>query len=417
MTKPIGPICNLACEYCYYLAKEALFPEGEAFRMPDVLIELFIKQMIESHPGPQVDFAWQGGEPTLMGLDFFRRIVELQAKYLPKGWRATNALQTNGTRLSAEWCEFLREHNFLVGISMDGPPDLHDAYRVDKGGRPTHALVLRGLKLLQEHGVEHNVLCVVNRLNSERPLDVYRYFRELGVRYLQFIPIVECRGDGGVSDRSVRPDQYGAFLNAIFDEWVRHDVGRVYVQIFEESFAIALGLPASLCVLQETCGSALVMEHNGDVFSCDHFVLPEYRLGNIRETHLERLAALPEQEKFGLAKRDALPGQCRTCDVYTMCRGGCPKDRISHTADGEPGLNYLCEGYRAYFRHARPVLDRMARLWLQGRHPKAIMAELRREDERIWSSARRNDPCPCGSGLKYKRCCWDKSDRPAPRLY
>ena len=411
MVKPTGAICNLACEYCYYLEKERLYPKGERFRMPDELLERYIQQMIAAQPGPEVPFAWQGGEPTLMGLDFFRRVVELQAKYLPRGWRVTNALQTNGTLLTPEWCEFLRENKFLVGISMDGPAFLHDRYRVDKRGRATHERVLRGLELLKEHRVEFNVLCVVNSANARHPLEVYRSFKEKGVQYLQFIPIVEHLGGGAVSERSVSPRDYGTFLCAIFDEWVRRDVGKVFVQIFEESFAMALGYPANLCVFRETCGRALAMEHNGDVFACDHFVLPEYRLGNIRETPLERLASLPEQERFGLAKRDALPPQCFACDVYEMCRGACPKDRFALTADGRPGLNYLCEGYRTYFRHAKPVLDRMARLWRQGIAPAAIMEEMRREDERRWRAAGRNDPCPCGSGRKFKRCCWEAKGR------
>ena len=239
-----------------------------------------------ANPGPEVHFAWQGGEPTLMGLDFFRRIVELQKKYLPAGWVCTNALQTNGTLLTTEWCTFLRENRFLVGISIDGPAHLHDIYRLDKGQRPTHAKVMRGLRLLQEHRVEHNVLCVVNRANSEHPLEVYHFFKESGVQWIQFIPAVERVGEKGVTDRSVRPEQWGRFLTTIFDEWVRNDIGRIYVQTFEEAIRSEAGIPGGLCVFQETCGDALALEHNGDLYSCDHFVLPEYLLGNIERTPL-----------------------------------------------------------------------------------------------------------------------------------
>ncbi len=408
MAKPIGPVCNLDCAYCYYLRKEALYAPGEDFRMSDEVLRRYIHDYLAAQPGPHVDFAWQGGEPTLMGLDFFRQIVALQKEYLPPGWTCANALQTNGTFLNEEWCTFLREQRFLVGISMDGPPELHDRYRLDKRGRPTHAAVLRGLRLLQEHGVEHNVLCTVHRANAGHPLDVYRFLRGAGVTWLQFIPIVERTGAEAVSDRSVVPEEYGTFLSAIFDEWIRHDVGRVFVQIFEECATVWAGMPASLCVLQETCGRGLVMEHNGDVYACDHFVLPEYRLGNVMSAELGAMVASPEQTAFGLAKRDALPQVCRECDVRFICNGGCPKERFMRSADGEPGLSYLCAGYHHFFKHADPYLRRLADLWRKGASPTAIMTEIWREDAGRRREIGRNDPCPCGSGLKYKRCCLGK---------
>lgn len=405
MVKPIGPVCNLDCGYCYYLHKDGLYPQSEDFRMrPDVL-EHFIQDYIAASPGPRVDFAWQGGEPTLMGLDFFRRVVALQEKFLPLGVRCTNALQTNGTLLDEQWCAFLREQRFLVGISLDGPARCHDAYRVDKAGRPTHAAVERGLALLQSHGVEYNVLCTVNRFNSTHPLEVYRYFRERGVGWLQFIPIVEHLGGMQVSERSVLPEDYGAFLIAVFDEWVRHDIGTVFVQLFEEWASVWAGMPAGLCVLRETCGRALAMEHNGDVYACDHFVSPEYRLGNLAQTPLAELAAAATQEAFGTEKREGLPAACRACAYRFACNGGCPKDRFARSDDGEDGLNYLCAGYRGFLAHADPYLRRLATLWRRGDAPAFLMTQLRREERGSRTPTGRNDPCPCGSGRKYKHCC------------
>lgn len=407
MTKPIGPICNLDCAYCYYLEKEHLYPGTQSFRMSDALLESYVRQYIEANPGPEVHFAWQGGEPTLMGLDFFRRVVELQKKYLPRGWTCTNALQTNGTLLTPEWCTFLRENGFLIGISIDGPAHLHDLYRLDKGQRPTHGKVMRGLRLLQEHRVEHNVLCVVNSANSEHPLEVYNFFKGAGVRWIQFIPAVERVGEHDVTERSVRPDQWGVFLTTIFDEWVRNDIGKIYVQTFEEAIRGEAGIPGGLCVFQETCGDAVAMEHNGDVYSCDHFVLPEFRLGNIEETPLRDLLSLPRQTAFGEAKRDTLPEYCKQCEVLSLCHGECPKNRFIETPDGEPGLNYLCAGYRRFFNHVRPYARRILALLQAGRPAAQLMTELQAEETAKWRSAGRNDPCPCGSGRKYKRCCWD----------
>ncbi len=411
MVKPIGPVCNLNCAYCYYLRKDGLQPPGHDFRMTEHVVERLIRAHIAASPGPHVDFAWQGGEPTLMGIDFFAHVVALQQRHLPPGWTCANALQTNGTLLDPQWCAFLKKHGFLVGLSMDGPAALHDRYRVDKRGRPTQAAVVRGLRLLQQHGVEHNVLCVVHAGNASHPLDVYRYLRGLGVTWLQFIPLVEPVGADGVSPRSVAPEAFGAFLAEVFDEWVRHDVGRVFVQLFEECAAVWSGLPASLCTLQETCGRALVVEHNGDVYACDHFVLPAYRRGNVLDASLETLADAPEQLRFGEAKRTRLPQACRECDVRFICQGGCPKDRFAHSADGEPGLNYLCAGYRHFFHHVDPALRRIVALIRDGGEPSRIMAQLRREGGQAHVVGR-NDPCPCGSGRKYKHCCMGDGAKP-----
>ena len=404
VTKPIGPVCNLDCEYCFYLAKKDLYPGGEHFRMTDEVLETYVRQFIAAQPGPEVQFTWQGGEPTLMGVDFFRRAIELQQEHLPAGWRCTNALQTNGTLLDTQWGELLAEHSFLVGISIDGPAWIHDRFRVDRKGEPTHERVMAGLHVLREHGVDHNVLCVVNALNSQHPLDVYRFFREEGVDWLQFIPIVERSGDRGISDRSVTADGWGEFLVAIFDEWVHNDVGRMFVQHFEECVRMWLGHPATLCVHSETCGFGLAMEHNGDVFSCDHYVDPQHLLGNITESPLRELADRPEQLRFGLDKRDALPRFCLECDVRFACNGGCPKDRFARTPDGENGLNVLCAGYARFFHHVDPYMRRIAESYRRGVPAAAIMVELAEEEAARFRHAGRNDPCPCGSGRKHKHC-------------
>jgi uncharacterized protein len=373
MAKPIGPICNLDCAYCYYLEKEALYPADERFRMPDDVLDAYIRQYIESQPGPDIGFTWQGGEPTLMGLPFFRRVVELQRRHCPAGKRISNGLQTNGTLIDAEWAAFLRDERFLVGISIDGPPELHDAYRTDKGSHPTAERVLRGTQLLLDAGVDLNVLCVVHRRNARRPLDVYRFLTGLGVRHLQFIPLVEPLGSGpvpfeaarrgeGVSERSVLPDDFGRFLIAIFEAWFREDVGRVFVQTFEETLARTVGAPGSLCIFASECGRSLALEHNGDLFSCDHFVRPEHRLGNIRELPMIDLVQRPAQAAFGRAKCETLPAYCRSCEVLDFCHGECPKNRVIRTPTGDPGLNYLCKGYRAYFNAVRPWMEQLARL-------------------------------------------------------
>lgn len=400
--KPTGPICNLDCSYCFFLSKEALYP-GDRFRMADDLLEIYMRQMVESQLGPDVTLAWQGGEPTLMGVEFFRRSVELAEAAKRPGQTLHHSMQTNGTLLTDEWCEMLAEHGFLVGISIDGPPELHDVYRVDKRGAPTSDKVLRGLERLKAHDVDFNVLCTVHAANQEHPLEVYHYVRDvLGSQFLQLIPIVERDNDTGfqegdsVTDRSVESEAWGRFLIAIFDEWVTRDVGQVFVQMFDAALASWVGAPASVCIFGETCGDALALEHNGDLYSCDHFVEPKYLLGNIRETHMVDLVSSPAQRAFGDAKRDTLPRYCRECEVRFACHGECPKNRFILTPDGEPGLNYLCAGYKAFFNHADGLMTRMADLLRTGRYADEVMS--------IIASTPRNEPCPCGSSRKVKQC-------------
>ena len=408
MLKPRGPICNLDCTYCFYLRKEQLYGKGTSFYMPDDVLEEFTRQYIEAQRVPEVTFGWQGGEPTLMGLDFFRKAVALQEKYRKPNMRIKNTFQTNGVLLDDEWCRFFKEHNFLVGLSMDGPRELHDAYRVDKGGKPTFDKVYRALKLLQKHGVEFNILCVVNRINADHPLRVYRFFKNEGVEFIQFIPAVERTPDGGVTEWTVRPEQWGNFLCTIFDKWVRNDVGRIFVQQFEVALEAWLGFEPSLCVHAKTCGNCLAMEHNGDLFSCDHFVFPDYYLGNIMETPMTQLVASPFQRKFGRDKWDKLPRYCRECPVLFACNGGCPKDRFIKTPDGEDGLNYLCAGYKRFFTHIDPYMRLMAQLLRQGQ-PTWLIMDILRQREQPKRKVGPNDPCPCGSGRKFKKCCMGKN--------
>ena len=391
MTKPTGAVCNLDCAYCFYLEKERLYPGAGSFRMTDATLEAHIRQTIEGQEAAEITFAWQGGEPTLMGVEFFQRAVAFQKRLCPAGLTIRNAFQTNGTLLDDAWGALLKAEGFLVGLSVDGPRDLHDRYRVDKGGRPTFDAVRRGLEVLKRHGVEFNTLTVVHRENAKRPLEVYRFLKEIGSGFMQFIPLVERAGAGGalapppdlnggggppvsVTPWTVRPRAYGEFMMTIFDTWVREDVGRVFVQLFDVQLGIVMGLGSSLCYFAETCGLALALEHNGDLYSCDHFVYPEYRLGNLHDTPLADLVDTEAQRRFGAAKRDTLPAFCRRCDVVDMCRGECPKRRFARTPDGEEGLNYLCGGYQALFRHMRPHLETMAALLRSGRPAAAIMA-------------------------------------------
>ena len=415
MTKPRGAICNLDCKYCYFLSKEKLYPDSD-FRMSDNLLEEYTRQYIAAQQVPEVTFAWQGGEPTLMGLDFYKQAVHYQQKYRKPGMRILNAFQTNGVTLDDEWAVFFKENDFLIGVSLDGPELLHDAYRVDKGGQPTFARVMRGIDLLQKYAVEFNILTTVHAANAPLPLEVYQFLRDVvKTQFIQFIPIVERENDTGfqegnrVRDRSVGARQYGEFLIDIFDEWVRHDVGRIFVQIFDVALAAWVGDSPGLCVFEETCGTALAIEHNGDVYSCDHFIEPDYLLGNIIDIPLDQIVIQDKQREFGLAKRDALPQYCRDCEVRFVCNGGCPKNRFIETPDGEPGLNYLCEGYRAFFSHIDEAMRVMAQELSQQRPPANVMYYMQRKDaelEAAYARTGRNDPCPCGSGLKYKKCCW-----------
>ena len=402
LSKPTGPICNLDCQYCFFLSKEALYP-GDRFRMTDDVLGAYIRQVIEAQAAPEVTIAWQGGEPTLMGVDFFRRALALADEYRRPGQRLQHTIQTNGTLLTDEWCELFKKHQFLVGLSVDGPPAMHDAYRVDKRGAPTYEKVRRGWDLLQSHDVDTNILCTVNAANQDHPLEVYRFFRDdMGARHIQLIPIVERDNDTGfqvgdtVTDRSVDPDAWGRFLIEVYDEWLRHDVGTVFVQMFDAALASWLSVPATMCIFGETCGNAVALEHNGDLYSCDHFVEPDYLLGNITQTHMVELLASPAQRSFGNAKRDSLPQYCLDCEVRFACHGECPKNRFTMTPDGEPGLNYLCAGYRAFFNRIGASMAIMADLLRNDRYADEIMG--------ILAAAPRNEPCPCGSGRKAKHC-------------
>lgn len=414
--KPSGATCNLDCTYCFFLSKEKLYPNSR-FRMTDDALEAYIRQVIESQRTPEVTISWQGGEPTLLGLDFYRRSIEYEKKYTRPGVSIQHTMQTNGILLNDAWCEFFREHHFLIGLSLDGPQAMHDTYRVDKGGAPTFHKVMRAARLLQAHQVEFNILTTVNAANAAHPLEVYRFLRdEVGTRFMQFIPIVErinARGEIGlqegnrVSERSVGPEQWGAFLISIFDEWVRRDVGTVFVQMFDAALASWVGAPPGLCIFAETCGNALALEHNGDLYSCDHFVEPKYLLGNIKQQHMIELVASEQQRQFGLHKRDSLPRYCRECEVRFACHGECPKNRFLETPDGEPGLNYLCAGYKAFFIHIDRPMRIMAGLLRRGRAPAEVMRVLAAGEEQMrkaFARAGRNDPCPCGSGRKFKQC-------------
>ncbi len=432
LAKPTGAACNLDCTYCFFLSKEMLY-RGSRFRMADELLETYIKQLLESHRSPSVTVAWQGGEPTLMGLDFYRRSIEYVEKHRQPGQTISYTMQTNGTLLDDEWCAFFKRHSFLIGLSVDGPRELHNTYRVDKGGQGSFDRVMQGWERLQAHQVDTNILCTVHATNGDHPLTVYRFFRDqMGAQFLQFIPIVERttaetlplanRGWGGsgpgertlyiqegqmVTQRSVKPKQYGSFLIEIFEEWGRRDVGTVYVQIFDASLANWAGVPAGVCVYQETCGHALALEHNGDLYTCDHYVEPGYLLGNIRETHMSELLASDRQHSFGQDKRDTLPRYCRECEVRFACHAGCPRNRFLKTPEGEPGLNYLCAGYRLFYRHIDEPMRVMAGLLRQNRAPAEIMRWYAMEDarrDRDFSMAGPNDPCPCGSGKRFKQC-------------
>lgn len=431
LAKPTGAVCNLDCKYCFFLSKQALYPDSD-FRMADDLLEIYIRQLLESQKAPTLSLAWQGGEPTLMGLDFFRRSMELVERYRKPGQQVEHTIQTNGTRLDDEWCTFFKKHSFLVGLSVDGPRELHDTYRVDKGGKGTFDDVMRGWELLKKHGVKFNILCTVHAANVQYPMKVYRYFRDvLKAEFVQFISIVErvnadlvpianlgwgqrgsdlrplyVQSGDQVTNRSVRPEQLGQFLVEIFEEWVRRDVGKVYVQMFDTTLGAHVG-QYSLCVFSPTCGNALALEHNGDLYSCDHYVEPDFKLGNIRDHHIVDLVTSDKQRQFGASKETSLPGYCRGCDVRFACNGGCPKDRFSITPDGEPGLNYLCAGYKRFFRHVEGPMRIMAGLLQQGRAPAEIMNWYVAEDVRWRAEADkvgRNQPCPCGSGRKSKHC-------------
>lgn len=395
MAKPTGPLCNLGCKYCFYLEKESLFPHETQFRMSDEVLDAYIRKYIEIQKTPVVEFVFQGGEPTLMGLDFFKRVIDLQMKYDPGNKTIANSLQTNGTLLDDDWCSFLAENDFLVGLSMDGPEDIHNTYRTDRGGNPTFRKVHNALKLLQKHKVKYNILACVTRESALRPLEIYDFFKREGVEFIQFIPIVERIPDQSaeilglslavppsikkeetnrtVTSWTVNPQDWGDFLIAIFDGWIRNDVGKVFVMNFEWAASSWAGMPGTACCFAPQCGRTVIMEYNGDLYSCDHFVYPDYRLGNILTDNPKHLVESIRQISFGAGKRTTLPNLCKNCEFLFACWGECPKHRFMTTPDGEPGWNYLCPGYKKYFIHINPYLQRLIHLLQQGRPAEDIM--------------------------------------------
>lgn len=394
VAKPIGPLCNLSCEYCFYLEKQALFGPNEDYRMPDDVLSAFIENYVRSQPTPLVDFVWQGGEPTLLGIDFFRRVVQLQKQF--SGTKTiTNSLQTNGTLLDDEWCRFLKKQNFMVGISLDGPKEIHDRYRRDRKGAGTFDKVMQGLRLLQKHKVEYNVLASVARETALKPLDVYRFFKKEGIEFIQFAPVVERIASDDASNHGLRlagpaaldkveqqnevtpwsviPEEYGDFLIAIYEDWVRCDVGTTFVMNFEWVLNAWIGNASPVCVYAKKCGRSLVVEHNGDVYACDHCVYPEYRLGNVKTLRFSSMVERSLQSGFGEAKETALPDWCKECEVLAACQGGCPKHRFERTYRDEPGLQYLCEGYKKFFMHIRKYLRVMGTLLEHGLPVSRVM--------------------------------------------
>jgi uncharacterized protein len=376
--------------------------------MPDDILENYIAQHIEASPDPEIRFSWHGGEPTLLGLDYFRKIVELQQRHGHKK-RIVNGIQTNGTLLTEDWCRFLAKEGFSVGISIDGPGEMHDKLRLTKKGKPTHWQAMRGFNLLRRQGITPDILCVINAQNVQHPMEIYRFFKEIKARYIGFLPLVEHQqnSEKGVSSISVPAEEFGKFLCAVFDEWQNRDIGKIKVQIFEETAKTAFDQEHELCIFRKTCGDVPVIEHNGDFFSCDHFVDAEHHLGNIRENALIELLENPEQIAFGRNKLDRLPRYCHNCEVLAMCNGECPKNRFIRAPDGEEGLNYLCAGYKLFFNHSLPFVKELVALWRGQTIERQIQAK-----DAVANPARsktgRNDPCPCGSGKKYKKCCLGK---------
>ena len=437
MAKPIGPICNLDCSYCFYLEKEELFEGKSNFRMDDDQLERYIQQYIEGQPAnaPEISFAFQGGEPTLMGVAFFQKVIDLEKKYARSGVPIINALQTNATLLDDEWGVFLKKNDFLVGVSVDGPESIHDIHRYDKQGKGSFKDVMRGIEVLQKHKVDFNTLTVVHHDNADHAVEIYDFLKSIGSTFFQFIPIVEhdqileaknvqrpilpiLQPDGKkIGVRSVHPDQWGYFLNGIFDRWLeKNDVGKIFVQHFDLMLGMVYGYPSSLCVHSETCGSAMALEHDGGLYSCDHYVSPEFHLGNIRDHTIAQMTESAQQKKFGDDKRDTLPQYCKKCDYLKYCWGACPKDRILKTPDGEEGLAYLCEGYMAFYKHTIPTFEKMSTV-LRLKRPASdyinvekIVAQQQRRmitEQTLQSGKKvgRNDPCLCGSDKKFKQCC------------
>ena len=400
MVKPVGSACNMRCSYCYYLNAPG---SGAGGVMSHDTLERLVKDYIEAAAGPVVSFTWHGGEPTLAGLDFYREAVALQKKYLPEGWECWNSLQTNGLLLDDAWCDFIAEARFDVGLSLDGARDIHDAFRADAQGKPTYDRAREAVARLQARGIQPDLLCTVTSEAARHSAAVYKALRELNTGWMQFIPIVVREGEGVTAD-SVTPELYGAFLKEVFSQWAFHDMGRTEVQLFSETALALAGQEPNLCWLRRTCGHVPVVEKDGGVFACDHFVRPDYRVGSLEDG----LAALVDGERltaFGEAKRDSLTAHCRACPWLSLCGGACPKDRFARSPEGEAGQYYLCEGLESYFAYAVPVLKEAMRLSAQGKKPPEIMAALTQAERARHRGVSRNDPCPCGSGKKYKNCC------------
>lgn len=420
MAKPTGSVCNIDCTYCFYLEKEALYPERNTnWRMSDETLEAFVQQHIAAQHGSQVTFAWQGGEPTMMGLPFFRRVVELCEKYAG-GKQIDHALQTNGLLLNDEWARFFAQNRFLIGLSIDGPEVLHNQYRVNRAGKGTHDRVMAAMALLKAHNVTFNTLTVVGKHNVGHAREVYEFLLSAGSRHIQFIPLVERMSTQdstllnlvmpGESAATLAPWtvpawQYGDFLSQIFDIWVRRDVEFVSVQMFDVALAAWMGQPPVLCVHSQTCGHAFAMEANGDLYNCDHYVYPEHLLGNIHQQSISELNNSERAIAFGQAKNDTLTPDCRRCEFRPVCHGGCPKHRFAVSPSGHPGHNYLCAGYKHFFRHITPTMNMWQSILQQGYPPATIMQALAQPRPAKADAINRNDPCPCGSGKKYKKCC------------
>jgi uncharacterized protein len=426
MLKPAGSSCNLNCTYCYYLEKKILYPSGAPFKMSEELLEEYTRQYIEANQVPVVTFTWQGGEPTLMGLEFYLKAMELQKKHAG-GKTIENAFQTNGTRLNDDWCRFFKDNNILVGISIDGEEHNHDKYRKTNSEGPTFKRAMKGIELLHKHRVEFNTLSCVTNYNVHFATETYRFLKRIGSGFIQFLPVVERETDPSgnhgmklasplspentkATEWSVGAKDFGKFLITVFNDWVRNDVGRYYVQIFDTTLANYVGEMPGICVFSETCGDAVVMEYNGDLYSCDHYVFPEYLLGNITETPMVELVKSQRQFDFGIDKRNKLPRYCLNCEVRYACHGECPKHRFIFTPDGKPGLNYLCEGYKDFFHHVEPFMEYMAKELKNKRAPANVMQWIRNKENQVIKPTmpERNDPCSCGSGKKFKNCCAGK---------
>lgn len=404
MIKPAGSLCNMRCRYCYYL--DTVYPEAAAaHRMTDAVLETFVQSYIEASPGPVVAFTWHGGEPALCGVDFYRKAVSLQKRYLPEGWSVINNLQTNGTLLDEAFCSFLEEAGFDVGLSIDGPRSVHDANRRLADGSPSFAETEAAVKRLLAHGIRPDLLCTVNAASVTRAAEVYRYLRDLGTGWIQFIPIVNRLEDGSVTEDSVTPEAYGEFLKDVFFQWFFHDMGRVNVQMFAEMAKVLAGGEASLCTMAPVCGNVLVCEYDGSIYACDHFVDPAHRLGGLKESSLQSLLQSESQLGFGHSKKESLTAQCRRCPYLALCSGGCLKDRFGHSADGEKGHDWLCTGLLSFFDYAVPLLQEAIRLSSLHMPAAQITERLLKAERMKYQSVGRNDPCPCGSGRKFKSCC------------